>query len=146
MATIEEIREYAARIKAANDTVKESCTTVAKHMAATLEAALQFPKGDLSVEVYKKEDDAFLAQFSTKVEHVLYNVNGSFALVGDPASPVIETMTIPGHPAFLVNDAAQLVQAFTDNLVSQVRESAKFKIEPARPATGARTDPSAQER
>ncbi len=130
MATIEEIRAYAARIKVANDTVKDSVTAVAKQMATVLESALQFPKGDLAVEVYKKEDEAFLAQFSTKVEHVLYNVNGTFALVGDPASPVIETMAIAGHPPFPVNDQAQLVQAFTDNLVGQVRDSAKFKIEP----------------
>jgi enamine deaminase RidA (YjgF/YER057c/UK114 family) len=131
MATIEEIRAYAARIKVASDTIKDSCTAVARHMATVLEAALQFPKGDLSVEVYAKEDHAFMAQFSTKVEHVLYNVNGTFALVGDPASPVIETMTIGGHEPFAVNDDARLVQAFTDNLVRQVRETAKFKIEPA---------------
>jgi hypothetical protein len=129
MATIQEIREYAARIKVANDTVKDSCTAVAKQMAAALEDALQFPKGDLTVEVYKTADEAFMAQFSTKVEHVLYNVNGTFALVGDPASPVIATMTIGGH-TFPVNDEAQLVQAFPDDLVRQVKESAKFKIEP----------------
>ena len=134
MATIQEIREYAARIKVANDTVKESVTAVAKQMAATLEAAMSFPKGDLSVEVYKREDEAFLAQFSTKVEHVLYNVNGTFALVGDPASPVIESMTIAGHPPFAVNDAAQLVEAFTQDLLRQVRESAKFKVDPPRSA------------
>ena len=129
MATIQEIREYAARIKVANDTVKDSCTAVAKHMAAALESALHFPKGDLAIEVYKTEDDAFLAQFSTKVEHVLYNVNGIFALVGDPASPVIATMTIGSH-TFPVNDEAQLTQAFTADLLRQVRESAKFKIDP----------------
>ena len=132
MATIEEIRAYAARIKVTSDHMKDNCALVAEHMATVLEGALQFPKGDLAVDVYQREDHGYMAQFSTKVEHVLYNVNGIFTIVGDPASPLIETMTIGGHDPFLVTDDARLVQDFTENLLRQVRESAKFKVEISR--------------